>query len=231
MAKHVRAIEPWLIHCCPEPEPTVEIPARTRWTPTPEQITTLESIFDKGIVNPSKSETVGIKMLLETYGKVTKANIYFWFKNRRTKCRRQRLLQASGSGGELSQAPAQGSGSGPGGHTSLVGSSSSSSLHGNDPHNNRPDNFISFLGPVQEYEQNLISFSGGASGLYYQPKMITVFINGVPTEMERDSGTIFVVDSVMYHSSGMPVEVNEYGIVIQRLQHGESYFVVEHPRF
>ncbi|GFP80186.1 wuschel-related homeobox 11 [Phtheirospermum japonicum] len=208
------------------------VPARTRWTPKPEQITMLESIFDKGIVNPSKDETVRIQMLLEKYGEVTEANIYFWFRNHRFKSRRrQRPLQASGSGGELSQAPAQGSGSVPGGQTSLVGSSSSSSLHGNDTHNNSPDDFISFLGPVQKYEQNLISFSNGASGLNYQPGMITVFINGVPTEMER-TGTIFVVDSILYHSSGMPVEVNEYGSnVIHSLQHGESYFVVERPRF
>ncbi|CAA0839414.1 WUSCHEL-related homeobox 11, partial [Striga hermonthica] len=58
--------------------------------------------------------------------------------------------------------------------------------------------------------------------------VITVYINGVATEVERGAvnmKAMFGGDFVMYHSSGVPVEVNEYGYVVQGLQHGESYFI------
>lgn len=59
--------------------------------------------------------------------------------------------------------------------------------------------------------------------------MITVFINGVATEVGRgpvDMKAVFGGDFVLFHSSGVPVQVNEYGFLVQSLQHGESYFLV-----
>lgn len=71
-------------------------PVRSRWTPKPEQILILESIFNSGMVNPPKDETVRIRKLLEKFGSVGDANVFYWFQNRRSRSRRrQRQMQAS----------------------------------------------------------------------------------------------------------------------------------------
>lgn len=70
-------------------------PSRSRWTPKPEQILLLESIFNSGMVNPPKDETVRIRKLLEKFGPVGDANVFYWFQNRRSRSRRrQKQLQA-----------------------------------------------------------------------------------------------------------------------------------------
>ncbi|CAJ2637259.1 unnamed protein product [Trifolium pratense] len=69
---------------------------RSRWTPKPEQILILESIFNSGMVNPPKDETVRIRKLLEKFGPVGDANVFYWFQNRRSRSRRrQRQMQAA----------------------------------------------------------------------------------------------------------------------------------------
>lgn len=71
-------------------------PVRSRWTPKPEQILILESIFNSGMVNPPKDETVRIRKLLEKFGPVGDANVFYWFQNRRSRSRRrQRQIQAT----------------------------------------------------------------------------------------------------------------------------------------
>lgn len=71
-------------------------PVRSRWSPKPEQILILESIFNSGIVNPQKDETVRIRKMLEKFGAVGDANVFYWFQNRRSRSRRrQRQLQAA----------------------------------------------------------------------------------------------------------------------------------------
>lgn len=71
-------------------------PVRSRWTPKPEQILILESIFNSGMVNPPKDETVRIRKLLEKFGSVGDANVFYWFQNRRSRSRRrQRQIQAA----------------------------------------------------------------------------------------------------------------------------------------
>ncbi|XP_062213441.1 WUSCHEL-related homeobox 6-like isoform X2 [Phragmites australis] len=71
-------------------------PVRSRWTPKPEQILILESIFNSGMVNPPKDETVRIRKLLERFGAVGDANVFYWFQNRRSRSRRrQRQMQAA----------------------------------------------------------------------------------------------------------------------------------------
>ncbi|KAH1077409.1 hypothetical protein AAZX31_19G106000 [Glycine max] len=62
---------------------------RSRWTPKPEQILILESIFNSGMVNPPKDETVRIRRLLEKFGAVGDANVFYWFQNRRSRSRRR----------------------------------------------------------------------------------------------------------------------------------------------
>ncbi|KAG2279793.1 hypothetical protein Bca52824_051013 [Brassica carinata] len=71
-------------------------PVRSRWSPKPEQILILESIFNSGIVNPPKDETVRIRKMLEQFGAVGDTNVFYWFQNRRSRSRRrQRQLQAA----------------------------------------------------------------------------------------------------------------------------------------
>lgn len=59
---------------------------------------------------------------------------------------------------------------------------------------------------------------------------MTVFINGVPTEVGRgqiDMKGMFGEDLVLVHSSGMPVvPFNDFGYSLHTLHHGESYFLV-----
>lgn len=58
---------------------------------------------------------------------------------------------------------------------------------------------------------------------------ITVFINGVATEVPRgpiDLRSMFGQDVMLVHSTGGILPVNEYGILMQSLQMGESYFLV-----
>nr|CAB3504850.1 unnamed protein product [Digitaria exilis] len=67
--------------------------------------------------------------------------------------------------------------------------------------------------------------------LYYscQPASLTVFINGVATEVPRgpiDLRSMFGQDVVLVHSTGGLLPVNEYGVLMQSLQMGESYFLV-----
>ncbi|KAL3623915.1 Homeobox domain [Castilleja foliolosa] len=258
MADHGRAPEPKLTYCIPEPEPEppVEIiPVKTRWNPKPEQILMLESIFNNGMVNPSKEETTSIRILLENYGQLADANIFYWFQNRRSKCRRQiqarrRAIQDAETGGRGGQTiqfadyMSVGSGnksmsngtlytgSGSGSQSYMAGSSSS--VH------DTSEDFISFFSPssglAQEYEQspNMCSAAAAAAtyGLNYQPAGVIVFINGIMIQIGREPlnlRTMFEGDFLMYHCSGMPIHVNDDGSVMQNLKHGESYFVVEHP--
>lgn len=61
------------------------------------------------------------------------------------------------------------------------------------------------------------------------PATITVFINGVPMEMPRgpiDLRAMFGQDVMLVHSTGALLPVNDYGILMQSLQIGESYFLV-----
>ncbi|PIN08093.1 hypothetical protein CDL12_19352 [Handroanthus impetiginosus] len=232
-------------------------PVRSRWTPKPEQILILESIFNSGMVNPPKDETVRIRKLLEKFGSVGDANVFYWFQNRRSRSRRrQRQIQASlsAAGGEQTQAPPRGGGAiqhenaiSSGGFAPNINSlsypmnsnscflgsgpsSSSSSSFGLGTNDATPDEFFSFSGHpagFRELEQN--SFFGPPV-TPYPPGTITVFINGVATEVGRgplDMKAMFGEgDFVLFHSSGVPVQVNEYGFLMQSLQHGESYFLV-----
>lgn len=59
--------------------------------------------------------------------------------------------------------------------------------------------------------------------------LITVFINGVLTEVPRgaiDMRTMFGNDVILVHSSGEILPSTEYGVLLQGLQMGESYFLV-----
>ncbi|XP_062189798.1 WUSCHEL-related homeobox 11-like [Phragmites australis] len=242
-------------------------PVRSRWTPKPEQILILESIFNSGMVNPPKDETVRIRKLLERFGAVGDANVFYWFQNRRSRSRRrQRQLQAQAAAAAASAASSSSSGSPPGSGAGLApghhaGSAASSlgllahgAAYGSSASASWPSS-PSSAGMMGDMDcgggDDLFAISrqmgyvhGGGSGssssaavaqqqqqLYYscQPASITVLINGVATEVPRgpiDLRSMFGQDVMLVHSTGGLLPVNEYGILMQSLQMGESYFLV-----
>lgn len=236
-------------------------PVRSRWTPKPEQILILESIFNSGMVNPPKDETVRIRKLLEKFGAVGDANVFYWFQNRRSRSRRrQRQLQASlgeqrsySGGGNSFQSQAGGAiqydnstatamayaaAAAAAASPSFASSSPSSFFLGSSSSSNGGINdhvvgsyLVSDQMGFQEIGQSSsILCPSESSNLQYQSGLITVFINGVATEVPRgplDIRAMFgSADAVLVHSSGVPVPMSEFGYAMQGLQHGESYFLV-----
>uniref|UniRef100_A0A6N2NJ68 Homeobox domain-containing protein n=1 Tax=Salix viminalis TaxID=40686 RepID=A0A6N2NJ68_SALVM len=200
-------------------------PVRSRWTPKPEQILILESIFNSGMVNPPKDETVRIRKLLEKFGSVGDANVFYWFQNRRSRSRRrQRQMQASLVAGEHTSNQQAQAGGGAIQYKGVVDED-----HGGE-------SLYSFSNQMNFQELDQISgvtsilCPSETSNLHYQtPGCITVFINGLPTEVPRgplDMTAMFGQDVVLVHSSGVPLPTNESGFLMQSLHHGESYFLV-----
>ncbi|CAJ2671977.1 unnamed protein product [Trifolium pratense] len=246
-------------------------PVRSRWTPKPEQILILESIFNSGMVNPPKEETIKIRKLLEKFGNVGDANVFYWFQNRRSRSRRrQRQMQQATLDQQKNQMlmmqqpqqvvvndgasamnnscdmvqtnyPIMG---GFGGGSSCLNdtSGSSSSCGGVVSGQQGMDGFFSvssqmgFLGIDQTLNPSSLLCPPFSSNLNYHSGyggaatgLITVFINGIATEIQAgpiDIKTVFGDDVMLVHSSGVPVPTNEHGILIQCLHHGESYFLV-----
>jgi hypothetical protein len=125
-------------------------PVRSRWTPKPEQILILESIFNSGMVNPPKDETVRIRKLLERFGAVSDANVFYWFQNRRARsCRRQRQMQAAAAAAAASPAAS----STPAPSAAALGVPSSGTVH-------HP---LSMGGSACQYEQQASSSSSSVS--------------------------------------------------------------------
>uniref|UniRef100_A0ACD5XL39 Uncharacterized protein n=1 Tax=Avena sativa TaxID=4498 RepID=A0ACD5XL39_AVESA len=279
-------------------------PVRSRWTPKPEQILILESIFNSGMVNPPKDETVRIRKLLERFGAVGDANVFYWFQNRRSRSRRrQRQMQAAAAAAAAASSSASASAaaaantspapstimglpSGVGAvHPMAIGgsacqyeqqaSSSSSSgstggaslglfAHGAGMSSASAVGYLQascgassplasgLMGDIDSAgsddlfaisrQMGFVASPGGSSSAatttavqqqYYACQLpaatITVFINGVPMEVPRgpiDLRAMFGQDVVLLHSSGALLPVNDYGILIQSLQMGESYFLV-----
>ncbi|CAL9119736.1 unnamed protein product, partial [Musa textilis] len=266
-------------------------PVRSRWTPKPEQILILESIFNSGMVNPPKDETVRIRKLLEKFGSVGDANVFYWFQNRRSRSRRrQRQLQAAGlaadPGGTLHSRQVGGA--------ALYEPTSSGILVGDDvgaddlffsrqmgfmescqnPFMCYPDLilittklglYLLFGSRIRQPDKkdsvdlkvNDLCFSAQLKGApffgvrkkhhakdYFEAitseilssstaclnaGTVTVFINGIPSEVPRgpiDLRAMFGQNVMLVHSSGEFLPINEYGILLQSLQMGESYFLV-----
>ncbi|KAL2320531.1 hypothetical protein Fmac_029500 [Flemingia macrophylla] len=261
---------------------------RSRWTPKPEQILILESIFNSGMVNPPKDETVRIRKLLEKFGTVGDANVFYWFQNRRSRSRRRQrqLMQQAAAAAAVAattnrhpqpqpqpqpqaQAQAQvlvGGGAIPHDHDhtqtthhqvnfvgsesvgsnwgfgsspsyDIFGSSSSSRVGAQQG----MESFFSVSSPQMVFP-DVIDHASSASSLLYPPLdpnlsyqtayggpnisgFITVFINGIATELPKgpiDFKSVFGNDVMIIHSSGIPVPINEFGFLMQSLQHGDG---------
>ncbi|WJX29666.1 WUSCHEL-related homeobox [Trifolium repens] len=253
---------------------------RSRWTPKPEQILILESIFNSGMVNPPKDETVRIRKLLEKFGAVGDANVFYWFQNRRSRSRRrQRQMQAAAQlSGDTANPYHQYQCSTNSANTLSLGAaigfgdSSNFTMNSSSCNSSYNNNFSGsssscglgvglgvgicgggeegfgglFLGstPINFHESDHTS---AASSVLYPSNhasnfnihsgfggsnvssLITVLINGVATEVPRGTinmKTMFGEDVMLIHSSGVSVPTNEFGFLMQNLQHGESYYLV-----
>ncbi|PKA58526.1 WUSCHEL-related homeobox 6 [Apostasia shenzhenica] len=145
------------------------------------------------MVNPPKDETVRIRKLLEKFGSVGDANVFYWFQNRRSRSRRrQRQIQAA-----------------------IAAASSDSGTHPGGG------------GGCASATPSLVITSPSSSASTSSP--VTVLINGVPLEVPRgpfDMRAMFGCDSVLFHSSGGALPVDEHGVLSQSLQMGESYYLV-----
>ncbi|CAH2072490.1 unnamed protein product, partial [Thlaspi arvense] len=237
-------------------------PVRSRWSPKPEQILILESIFNSGIVNPPKDETVRIRKMLEKFGAVGDANVFYWFQNRRSRSRRrQRQLQAATAAAATTKGaedyqhmttmsmhhPYSNSesdlGFGSCSNSSpnyffndslsqassflLSPPSSSSSSGGCESNNGMENNLFTMYGHESDHHHQH-SPSDQKSNFHYQEGLMTVFINGVPTEVTKgaiDMKAMFGEDLVLLHSSGLPLPTDEFGFLMHSLQHGEAYFL------
>ncbi|URE38889.1 Pyruvate kinase [Musa troglodytarum] len=198
----------------PVPDGTVAEPVRTRWTPKPEQILILESIFNSGMVNPPKGETVRIRKLLEQFGSVGDANVFYWFQNRRSRSRRrQRQLQASlmagqqvSSGAPRASTPptssSASSNTSAGGGAGLFSCSSfaSSSSSPNFTIDGGADDLFSIC-----RQMGFMEGTQDISQRHYQPGTVIVFINGVLNEVPSgpiDLRAMFGHSVMLVHSSG-----------------------------
>ncbi|WOL14733.1 WUSCHEL-related homeobox 11-like [Canna indica] len=232
------------------PDRPLAEPVRTRWTPKPEQILILESIFNSGMVNPPKDDILRIRKILEKFGSVGDANVFYWFQNRRSRSRRrQRQLQASlmqqaaataGGGLQTNESTSAssinnscgGDGGGFFGHSSTSSSSSSPRgfLNTDDAGS---DDLFSISGQMEITNASPpFTCSSDVSCLHYQSGTITVFIDGVACEVARGPFNLRAMfgDNVMLvHSSGEFLPVNGHGVLMQSLQMGESYFLVTRP--
>ncbi|XP_074569700.1 WUSCHEL-related homeobox 11-like [Curcuma longa] len=227
----------------PPPAPAPAEHVRTRWMPKPEQILILESIFDSGVVNPSKDETVRIRKLLEKFGALGDANVFYWFQNRRSRSRRQqRQLQASlamqqAAGGSSSHLIGQP----PSLPSSLTTGGSGAGGLGFFPCSSSSDDLFAIsrqMGFTEATDQNLattfMSSSDHATELQCQTGTVTVFIDGVPSEVPRgliDLRATFGSNVMVVHSSGQILPVDEHGILMRSFQTGESYFLVKFSEF
>ncbi|OIW03259.1 hypothetical protein TanjilG_20563 [Lupinus angustifolius] len=212
------------------------------------------------MVNPPKDETIRIRKLLEKFGTVGDANVFYWFQNRRSRSRRrQRQLQASleHRNNQMMQPSQVDVGAIPyhkdvtspslsatATTTAIVSASSirdSSSSCGEGGVFGGQESIDSFFSISSQMSFPEIDYSSAATSVFYPPVVqnfsyqsgsITVFINGIATEVPCgpiDMKTVFGEDVILVHSSGLPLPTNEFGFLMQSLQLGESYFLVSKP--
>ncbi|XP_039054698.1 WUSCHEL-related homeobox 4-like [Hibiscus syriacus] len=64
----------------------------SRWNPTPEQLLTLEELYQRGTRTPSAAEIQQIEARLQRFGKIEGKNFY-WFQNHKARERKKRHRQ------------------------------------------------------------------------------------------------------------------------------------------
>ncbi|KAF2321908.1 hypothetical protein GH714_004389 [Hevea brasiliensis] len=66
----------------------------SRWNPTKEQISMLESLYKQGIRTPSAEQIQQITSRLQDYGRIEGKNVFYWFQNHKAR-QRQKQKQES----------------------------------------------------------------------------------------------------------------------------------------
>ena len=69
-------------------------PSSSRWNPTKEQISMLESLYRQGIRTPSAEQIQQITGRLRAYGHIEGKNVFYWFQNHKAR-QRQKQKQES----------------------------------------------------------------------------------------------------------------------------------------
>lgn len=65
------------------------IAASSRWNPTKEQITLLESLYKQGIKTPTAEEIQQITARLRVHGHIEGKNVFYWFQNHKARQRQK----------------------------------------------------------------------------------------------------------------------------------------------
>ncbi|PPS10906.1 hypothetical protein GOBAR_AA09710 [Gossypium barbadense] len=61
----------------------------SRWNPTKEQISMLESLYKQGIRTPSADQIQQITSRLKAYGTIEGKNVFYWFQNHKARQRQK----------------------------------------------------------------------------------------------------------------------------------------------
>ncbi|XP_042510370.1 WUSCHEL-related homeobox 2 [Macadamia integrifolia] len=69
--------------------PSGAAPASSRWNPTMEQISMLESFYKQGIRTPSAEQIQQITSRLRAYGHIEGKNVFYWFQNHKARQRQK----------------------------------------------------------------------------------------------------------------------------------------------
>ncbi|XP_052187337.1 WUSCHEL-related homeobox 2-like [Diospyros lotus] len=64
-------------------------PASSRWNPTKEQISMLESFYKEGIRTPNAEQIEQITSRLQAYGQIEGKNVFYWFQNHKARQRQK----------------------------------------------------------------------------------------------------------------------------------------------
>ncbi|GAU45709.1 hypothetical protein TSUD_86850 [Trifolium subterraneum] len=181
-------------------------PPKPRWIATPEQVQILENIFNSGIMNPPRDEIKKIREKLQEYGPIGD------FSN---------MTQQYDQGNILDQQVAM------------------SMMHQQQQQQEFPQLMSSGVTSMnmmqqqqlQQQQQQQVSHvmsSGVAEPDYFRAKC-TVSINNEIVEVDAgpfNIRQIFGDGAVLFDSSGQIVLTDEWGVTLNSLQHGASYFLV-----
>nr|KYP58553.1 WUSCHEL-related homeobox 2 [Cajanus cajan] len=70
----------------------------SRWSPTKEQISTLENLYKQGIRTPNASQIQHIVTRLSAYGHIEGKNVFYWFQNHKARQRQKLKLKQQNVG-------------------------------------------------------------------------------------------------------------------------------------
>lgn len=70
-----------------------QVVVASRWNPTPEQLQTLEELYQRGTRTPSSDQIQYITSQLRRYGKIEGKNVFYWFQNHKARERQKRRRQ------------------------------------------------------------------------------------------------------------------------------------------